>query len=216
MKLPNLDLKNLDINDFSSWPLPFKWAASALACLLILFAGYWFIIKGKMEQLDGARKKEDELRATFMQKKAMAINLPAYKQQMEEMEQSFGVLLRQLPDKTEIPELLIDITQAGLGRGLQFVLFKPEAKRPVEFYAELPISLQVIGTYHELGEFVSDLSALSRIVTLGNITIAPLKGSRLSMSATAKTYHYLDEDEINAGKAPAKGPAAAPKAAPKK
>ena len=191
------ELNNIDFNDVSSWPLPVKIVGIVLVCGAILFAGYWFILKGEQEQLEAAEKKEVELRATFSTKKALAINLPAYKQQMEEMRLTFGSLLRQLPNSTEVPDLLVDITQAGLGRGLEFALFKPEKERPVEFYAELPISLKVSGTYHELALFISDVAALPRIVTFGNITIAGnKKGDKLSMAAQAKTYRYLDQSEM--------------------
>jgi type IV pilus assembly protein PilO len=187
------DLKSINANDPSSWPLPIKIAVIALICLLILGGGYWFLIQGEIEQYDADRAKEDQLKETFLNKKALAINLPAYKQQMEEMEQTFGSLLRQLPNSTEVPDLLVDITQAGLGRGLEFVLFRPEREQPRDFYAELPISLQVTGTYHELALFVSDAAALPRIVTFGDITISGSgKSNRLTMSAQARTYRYLE------------------------
>lgn len=187
------DLKNIDVNDIASWPIPIKVAGVAIVCVLILFAGYWFVIKGEIEDYERAQGQEAQLRDTFMTKKALAINLPAYKQQMEEMQQTFGSLLRQLPNTTEVPDLLVDITQAGLGRGLEFVLFKPEKERPRDFYAELPISVHVKGSYHELAYFISDVAALPRIVTFGDITITSAKGSRLDMQAKAKTYRYLEE-----------------------
>ncbi len=195
------DLKNIDINDIASWPIPIKLGAIMVLSVVILFAGYWFVIKGELEQLDRAEREEQDLRTTFLNKKALAINLPAYKQQMEEMQLTFGSLLRQLPDSTEVPDLLVDITQAGLGRGLEFVLFKPEKERPAEFYAELPISIKVMGTYHELALFVSDVAALPRIVTFGNIDITSAsntKDDKLTMSAKAKTYRYLDQGEMAA------------------
>jgi type IV pilus assembly protein PilO len=196
------DLKSINANDPSSWPLPVKIVAISLVCLLILGGGYWFLIQGEIEQYDAEQAKENQLKETYLNKKALAINLPAYKQQMEEMEQTFGSLLRQLPNSTEVPDLLVDITQAGLGRGLEFVLFRPEKEQPRDFYAELPISLQVNGTYHELALFISDAAALPRIVTFGDISItSPGKGNRLSMSAQARTYRYL---EGGSAKAPAK------------
>ncbi len=183
-----------------------------LVCAGIAFAGYWFIVKGQLEELERAEQTEVALKKTFLEKKALAVNLPAYRKQMEEIEESFGVLLRQLPNRTEVPELLIDITQAGLGRGLQFNQFQPQRKRSADFYAILPIRLQVAGEYHELAEFVSDLAALPRIVTLGDMSIAPqgqgkrgrgqAEGERvLVMSATARTYHYLDDD-VETGQSP--------------
>ena len=193
------DLKNIDINDVASWPIPIKLGAIMVISAVILFAGYWFVIKGELEQLDRVEREEQDLRTTFLNKKALAINLPAYKQQMEEMQLTFGSLLRQLPDSTEVPDLLVDITQAGLGQGLEFVLFKPEKERPAEFYAELPISIKVMGTYHELALFVSDVAALPRIVTFGNINItSSTKNDKLTMSAKAKTYRYLDQSEMAA------------------
>lgn len=187
------DLKNIDLNDIASWPVLLKVTSISIVCVLILIAGYWFIIQGELEEYDRAERKEVSLRETFLNKKALAVNLPAYKQQMEEMRQTFGSLLRQLPNTTEVPDLLVDITQAGLGRGLEFVLFKPEKELPKDFYAELPISIKVIGNYHELAQFISDVAALPRIVTFGDIKISGGKTSRLSMSAKAKTYRYLEE-----------------------
>lgn len=202
------DLQNIDPNDISSWPLPIKLIGIAAVSIGILVAGWFLLIQGKLEELERYEQKEKELRASFLTKKALAINLPAYKQQMEEMQLTFGSLLRQLPDSAEVPDLLVDITQAGLGRGLEFVLFKPEAERPVEFYAELPISIKVRGSYHELGLFVSDVAALPRIVTFGNIKITGGKKSgKLDMAATAKTYRYLSANEIKkAGDATKKRP----------
>jgi len=185
------NLENIDWNDFSSWPVAIKLVGVAVIGIGILIAGYWFIIKGEIEDLNRVQAEETGLRKTFSTKKALAINLPAYKRQMEEMNQTFGSLLRQLPNSTEVPDLLIDITQAGLGRGLDFELFKPGAEAKKGFYAELPINLTVTGSYHELAQFISDVSALPRIVTIGNITVSAGKSGRLSMSAVAKTYRYL-------------------------
>lgn len=201
------DLRSINPNDPSSWPLPVKISGIAIISILILAAGFWFLIQGALDEYGEARKKEDELRETFLNKKALAVNLPAYKQQMEEMRRTFGSLLRQLPNTTEVPDLLVDITQAGLGRGLEFVLFRPEKEQPKDFYAELPISLEIRGPYHELAQFVSDVAALPRIVTFGDISIAVAKGSVLNMSARARTYRYLDEGgEAVKDKGPAKPP----------
>lgn len=188
------DLKNIDINNLGSWPVPIKIGGILVVCAIVLFAGFWFLIQGELDQYSEAQKKEDGLRETYMNKKALAINLPAYKEQMEEMEQTFGSLLRQLPNTTEVPDLLVDITQAGLGRGLEFTLFRPEKELPKDFYAEMPISVEVRGTYHELAQFVSDVAALPRIVTFGDITITSAgKDNKLTMSAKAKTYRYMEE-----------------------
>ena len=199
------DLRGLYPNDPWSWPLPIKIGGIAAIGVLILAAGFWFFIQGGFDEYADARKKEDELRGTFMNKKALAVNLPAYQQQMEDMRRTFGSLLRQLPNTTEVPDLLVDITQAGLGRGLEFVLFRPEKEQPRDFYAELPISLEVRGSYHDLAQFVSDVASLPRIVTFGDIGIGVAKGNMLSLSAKARTYRYLDEGGAAAAdKAPAK------------
>ena len=188
------DLKNIDINNLGSWPVPIKIGGILVVCAIVLFAGFWFLIQGELEQYGEAQKKEEGLRETYMNKKALAINLPAYKEQMEEMEQTFGSLLRQLPNTTEVPDLLVDITQAGLGRGLEFALFRPEKEQPKDFYAEMPISVEVRGSYHELAQFVSDVAALPRIVTFGDIAITSAgKDNKLTMSAKAKTYRYMEE-----------------------
>ena len=188
------DLKNIDVNNLGSWPVPIKIGGILIVCAIVLFAGFWFLIQGELEQYGEAQKKEEGLRETYMNKKALAINLPAYKEQMEEMEQTFGSLLRQLPNTTEVPDLLVDITQAGLGRGLEFNLFRPEKEQPKDFYAEMPISVEVRGSYHELAQFVSDVAALPRIVTFGDIAITSAgKDNKLTMSAKAKTYRYMEE-----------------------
>jgi type IV pilus assembly protein PilO len=190
------DLKNIDINNLGSWPVPIKIGGILVVCAIVLFAGFWFLIQGELEQYSEAQLKEEGLRETYMNKKALAINLPAYKEQMEEMEQTFGSLLRQLPNTTEVPDLLVDITQAGLGRGLEFTLFRPEKELPKDFYAEMPISVEVRGTYHELAQFVSDVAALPRIVTFGDIVISASKDNKLTMSAKAKTYRYMEEGSV--------------------
>lgn len=217
------ELKNINLNNIGSWPLPVKLGAIAIVCVLLLVAGYFAFIQGELDVYADAKTKEEQLRETYLSKKALALNLPAYKQQMEEMQQTFGTLVRQLPNTTEIPDLLVDITQAGLGRGLEFVLFKPENEIPKEFYAEKPISIKVNGTYHELAQFVSDVAALPRIVTFGDITIeTPQKGTKLAISAQARTYRYLEASEIAAreeaarkakGAKPGARPAPAAKAA---
>jgi len=193
------DLKNIDLNNLSAWPVPIKIVGIAIVCVFVLFAGYWFLIQGELEEYDASQKKEVGLRETFLNKKALAINLPAYRQQMEEMEQTFGSLLRQLPNTTEVPDLLVDITQAGLGRGLEFTLFRPEKEVPKDFYAEMPISVEVRGGYHELAQFSSDVAALPRIVTFGDINITAVAGkkdNKLTMSAKARTYRYLEDGGV--------------------
>ena len=192
------DLRDIDFNDPPSWPTGFKIFVTLLISAAILFAGYWFIVKDQIAELERQQNEESLKRKEFAEKKALAINLVAYQQQIEEIKDTFGILLQQLPDKTEVPELLIEITQAGLGRGLQFELFKPQNRRVADFYAELPISLQIVGSYHELGNFVSDLAAIPRIVTIGDLLLKPSGGGKLRMTAVIKTYHYLDDETVAA------------------
>ena len=189
------DIKNADINDPATWPVSLKMLIILIGAAAILFAGYWYIIKDQIVLLETHERKEQALKKTYIDKKALAVNLPAYKRQMEDIRQRFGLLLQQLPDKNEVPELLIDITQAGLGQGLKFNLFDPGSKSVKDFYAVLPIKISINGTYHEYGKFISDLSTLSRIVTIGNVKISGKKG-RLTMAAVINTYHYLDDDAL--------------------
>jgi type IV pilus assembly protein PilO len=198
------DLNNLDLKTLADWPLPTKLVALALLCVAIIVAGWWFDWSGGMEQLDVAKQKETELRGVFTTKKNQAINLEAYTKQLADIEQAFGALLKQLPNKQEMDALITDVNQAGLGRGLQFDLFKPSAETVTEFYAETPISVKVTGGYHDIAAFVSDVSKLSRIVTLQEISMVPAKDGVLNMDAIVKTYRYLGDDEIMARKKQAK------------
>jgi type IV pilus assembly protein PilO len=191
------DLNNLDFNNIGNWPPAAKGALIAVIVAAVLFLGYWFDVKEQIASLERAEKREQELKSTFEVKARKAANLEAYEQQLAEMRESFGAMLRQLPDKTEVAELLVDISQTGLASGLEFELFKPQGEVPKEFYAELPISIKVNGTYHEFGTFVSGVAALPRIVTVHDIIIQPGKeGGDLSMEMLAKTYRYLDEEEV--------------------
>jgi type IV pilus assembly protein PilO len=199
------DLRKLNPKDIANWPLGPKAAALGAGFALILFAGYWFDWQDQLAQLDTAKQKEVQLRETFLAKKKQAINLEVYRQQLKDLEQAFGALLKQLPNKSEMESLLTDINQAGLGRGLEFDLFRPGQETMSEFYAELPITIRVTGNYHDLGAFASDVSQLPRIVTLNDINIAAAPSGRLTMNAIAKTYRYLDESEIAAQKRAAKG-----------
>ena len=172
-----------------------------LVLLLIMGAGYWFDWKDQLEQIDAEAANEAQLKKTFVEKKTQALDLPAYRKQLEDIEKQFGALLKQLPGKSEIDALLTDINQAGLGRGLQFELFKPASEETVrDFYAELPISIRITGAYHDMGAFASDVGKLSRIVTLNDIALSVAKDNTLVMDATAKTFRYLDEDEVAAKK----------------
>ena len=193
------DLNNLDLKAAADWPLPTKLVALSLLAVAIVAAGWWFDWRGGMEAVDAAKQKETELRSVFATKKNQAINLEAYRKQLTDIEQAFGALLKQLPNKQEMDALITDVNQAGLGRGLQFELFRPEAETVSEFYAETPIRVKVTGGYHDVAAFVSDVSKLSRIVTLHDIAMEPSK-DLLHMDATVKTYRYLDDEEVIARK----------------
>jgi type IV pilus assembly protein PilO len=190
------DLRRLNLREAGKWPLGPKLGILALLFLVIVAAGAYFDWKDQYEALDKAETEETALRAQYTDKKNKAINYDLYRQQLAEIEQSFGALLKQLPNKSEMDALLTDINQAGLGRGLAFELFKPAAsERMAEFYAELPIAIRITGNYHDMGAFASDVAQLPRIVTLNDVAIANDKGV-LTLDAVAKTYRYLDEEEV--------------------
>lgn len=199
------DLNNLNLKDMANAPMGAKAAILVVLLVAILFAGYWFAWSGQLDTLNAAKQEEMSLRDTYLSKKRQAINLGEYKQQLIDIERSFGALLKQLPNKSEMDALLTDINQAGLGRGLQFELFKPGTETAKDFYAELPISVRLTGSYHDLGAFASDVAQLPRIVTLHDMEIGPDKDGALYMNATVKTYRYLDEDELAAQKKSSKG-----------
>lgn len=188
------DIKNTNLANIGTAPLLLKVLMIGIVCLGILFAGYYLHHKNQLESLKRVQAKEQELRKTFETKAEKAANLELYKVQLEEMRRTFGTLLRQLPSKTEIPALIVDISQTGLASGLEIQLFKPKAESIKEFYAEKPIDLRVIGNYHQFGTFASEIAALPRIVTLHNISLTPNK-DKMIMTATVKTYRYLEEDE---------------------
>jgi type IV pilus assembly protein PilO len=192
------DLRRLDPKSIGSWPALPKLGILALLFVAIVVGSYFLDWQGQLEAIDASVKKEQALKTTFIDKKKRAIDLDAYKKRLADIEKSFGTLLKQLPSKSEMEALLTDINQAGLGRGLQFELFKPAASETVsEFYAELPINIRITGSYHDMGAFASDISKLSRIVLLNDVSLAlsPKEGG-LTMDAVAKTYRYLDEEEI--------------------
>lgn len=205
--MKDIDLNSLDFSNFGAWPTAVKIALIILACAGVATGGFFLDTQNQIESLERAEKKEVTLKQKFENKQAKAINLEAYKQQLKEIEESFGAMLRQLPSKTEVEGLLVDISQTGLASGIEFQLFKPEGERFIEFYAELPITMKMTGTYHEFGSFVSGVAALPRIVTLHNITISSAKGKsgHLTMGVTAKTYRYLDENELASQKKGKKG-----------
>jgi len=191
------ELQRLDVNDIGRWPLVFRVAVIVLVFVAVTFAGIWFtIVKDKSPLLQRAEAEEQELRVTFENKQRKAANYDAYKAQLAQIEQSFGTMLRQLPGETEIPSLIVDISQTGLAAGLQEKLFQPQAEIPKDFYAEKPIKIRLSGGYHEMANFVSGIAALPRIVTLHDINITPEeKGvyNKLSLEVTAQTYRYIEE-----------------------
>jgi type IV pilus assembly protein PilO len=193
------ELRQLNPKDIGSWPILPKLIALLLLFVAIMAAGWFLDWSNQLDELNASRAKEAELRTKFLAKKEQAINLDAYRKQLADIEQSFGAMLKQLPNKSEMEALLSDINQAGLGRGLQFELFKPASQEVMsEFYAELPITLRLSGKYHDLGAFASDVAQLSRIVTLNNIALAADKEGKLTMDATARTFRYLDDEEVAA------------------
>jgi len=204
------DLRRLNPRDIGSWPALPKLGALFILLLVLVFAGYWFDWQNQLDELARDRAKEQDLRTAFLDKKKQAVNLEAYRKQLAEIEESFGEMLKQLPNKSEMEALLTDINQAGLGRGLQFELFRPApSETRSEFYAELPITIKLAGNYHDIGAFASDISQLSRIVTLNDIALSTSK-TGLTLDAVAKTFRYLDDSEVAAQRKAARD-AAAPK-----
>lgn len=205
-------INNLDVRDLKKLgtaPKPVQFLVMVLIAILIVGGMGWFLVKPAVAELEQAEAREQELRGQFRAMQSKAANLEAYKEQLAEMEESFGAMLRQLPDETDMESLLVDLSQTSVAAGLEVRFFKPGQEEKKEFYAEYPIKLRVAGTYHEFGDFVSGLAALPRIVTLHNIRIKPAgqgRGNRgqppsgnLGMTLTAKTYRYLDEDESDSG-----------------
>ncbi|MCW8918259.1 MAG: type 4a pilus biogenesis protein PilO [Gammaproteobacteria bacterium] len=197
---------NLDPDNIGNWPILVRSMIVLLVCAAVLGGGYYFDTQHQQVELERVVAEEEGLWSTIEKKQLKAANLADYKAQMIEMEESFGTMLRQLPSKNEVADLLVDVTQTGLASGLEFELFKPNNEQPKEFYAVLPITVNVNGHYHNLGQFVSGVAALPRIVTIHDIQlkVTDPETRRLTMTATAKTYRYLDDDEIAAGKPKAK------------
>jgi len=204
ISLPNIDFqaiaddfRYMNPNDPGAWPLVPKITILLGLLIALLLGGWWFIWADQLSELESKQKEEETLRQQYLEKKRQAVNLDLYTQQLAEIDRSFGALLKQLPDKSEVDALLVEINQAGLGRGLQFELFRPGAEVIKDFYAELPIAVKINGTYHDFGAFAADIAKLPRIVTLNNISIAPLRDSGvLTLDATTKTFRYLDEEEV--------------------
>jgi type IV pilus assembly protein PilO len=195
----NIDLNELDLNDVGAWPWPVKIITVVIASIVILFLGYWTDTKKQLKALDASQQEELTLRSTFEAKQHKTANLDAYKEQMVVMKASFGALLRQLPEKTEVPGLLEDVSHQGLAAGLEFRTIRLLPEKEIDFYVELPIEISVIGTFHQFGEFVSNVAALPRIVTLHDFTIHPVttdsQGDSLIMNITAKTYRYTANEK---------------------
>jgi type IV pilus assembly protein PilO len=205
------DFKYLDPKDPGTWPAIPKLVALITILVGILIAAYFLDTQGQIDELEAGKTQETKLKEDYLNKKKQSVNLDLHKQQLREIDQSFGALLKQLPNRAQMDALLVDINQAGLGRGLQFELFKPAAgELAKEFYAELPIQVRVVGNYHDMGAFASDLGQLSRIVTLNDVTISTAKDGQLQMDATARTFRYLDDEEVSAQRKSAKA-AKAPK-----
>jgi type IV pilus assembly protein PilO len=192
------ELRTLDVNDVGRWPLAFRAAVIGILFVLVVGIGVWFwIVKDMRPQLERAEQEEQTLRVAFENKQRKAANYDAYKAQLAQIEQSFGTMLRQLPGETEIPSLIVDISQTGLAAGLEEKLFQPQPEVPKDFYAEKPILIQLSGGYHEIANFVSGVAALPRIVTLHNLRITPENQESfdaLSLEVTAKTYRYIEEE----------------------
>lgn len=195
----NLSNINWDIENAGAWPAPIKFGIILLLCLILAGVGYYLDTQDQLAELERLQAQEGELKSSFEAKQKKAVNLEEYKQQLQQIEESFGDLLRQLPDKTQVPDLLVDVSQTGLASGLEFELFRPGAEVPKEFNAELPIDIRVIGDYMEFANFVSGLASLPRIVTIHNVKITPRnlpagsKGKPLVMDALVKTYRYLED-----------------------
>lgn len=203
------DFKTLDPKDPGAWPLMPRIVILTGLFVVLVATGGWFGWQGQLEELGGKEQEEAKLKEEWLTKKRQAVNLEAYRNQLAEIERSFGALLKQLPNASEMEALLIEINQAGLGRGLQFELFKPGGESVMDFYAELPIVVKISGNYHDFGAFAGDIAKLSRIVTLNNISIEPIAdksaGDKLMLTTTAKTFRYLDEAEIAAKRQRDKG-----------
>jgi type IV pilus assembly protein PilO len=199
------DFRYLNPNDPGAWPLIPKLTMLLGIFVIFLVAGWWLLWSDQLAELESKQKEEETLKQQYLDKKKQAVNLDLYIEQLSEIDRSFGALLKQLPNKSEIEALLIEVNQAGLGRGLQFELFRPGAEQVRDFYAELPISVKINGGYHDFGAFAADIAKLPRIVTLNNISVAPGKDGVLSLDATTKTFRYLDEEEVAKQKKAAQG-----------
>jgi type IV pilus assembly protein PilO len=199
------DINNLDIGELAQAPLSVKAVVAGFVFVLILAVGYYMDWSPALDSLKTAQTEEQTLRDSYTSKKRQAIHYEAYKQRLADTEKALAAILRQLPNKAEMDDLLADINQVGIGRGLEFDLFRPGNEIKADFYATLPVSIKVNGNYHDMGNFVSDIAKLPRVVTIHDISLAPNKAGRMTMDATVRTYRYLDESEIPAKKDARKG-----------
>lgn len=199
------DFRNLNPNDPGAWPMAPKIVLLLVLFIAILAGGWWFLWNDQLTELESKQLEEEKLKQEYLNKKKQAVNLDLYTQQLAEIDRSFGALLKQLPNKSEIEALLIEVNQAGLGRGLQFDLFKPGQEQIRDFYAESPVTVKINGSYHDFGAFAADIAKLPRIVTLNNISIASSSSGQLTLDALVKTFRYLDEEEVAKQKKSAQG-----------
>lgn len=206
-----MNINELDFENIGGWPLSARLIAAIIIFAVVLGGGYYYFTQDQITQLEQSKAKEEPLKKEFKAKQGKAANLAAYKSQMVEMEKRFGSMLRQLPQKTEVADLLVEISQTGLSNNLEFILFKPSAELRKEFYAELPVNIKVTGTYHDFGGFATGIAALPRIVTIHNVVMSPVNAKaklnaeidedrKLTITLVAKTYRYLDQDEISGNK----------------
>lgn len=198
------DFKYLNPNDVGTWPIVPRVAVLFLLLCAVLLAGWFLVWSDQIDSLNAKEQEEEKFKQEYLDKKKQAVNLDLYKQQLSEIDQTFGALLKQLPNKSEMEALLTEINQSGLGRGLQFESFVPGQEQIKDFYAELPITVKLTGNYNDFGAFASDIAKLPRIVTLNNISVTPLTTGKLSLDATTKTFRYLDEEEVAKQKQAAK------------
>ena len=223
--MASFDLAKLDTSNFGSWPVPVKLAAAALALLVVALVGWWMMVKPKQQEFDDLRAQEASLLAEFTEKQGKVVNLPEYKQQLADIEDLLKQMVRQLPTKTEMPDLLVDISQTALSAGIDNELFEPGSESPKQFYAERPIRLRMVGNYHQFGAFVSGVAALPRVVilTMHDVSLKPaetgagkdqVRSGALVLEGTVKTYRALDESEQEVEASGPAGAAASPPASP--
>ncbi|MCL2657012.1 MAG: type 4a pilus biogenesis protein PilO [Betaproteobacteria bacterium] len=199
------DFRQLDPNDPGMWPLAPRIVVLLAVLLVVLIAAWWFDWRDQAEALEQKQSEEAQLKEEWRSKKSQAVNLDEYRKQLTEIDHQFGALLKQLPNRTEMENLLVDVNQAGLGRGLQFNLWAPGAEQIKDFYAEVPVRVNIVGRFHDLGSFVGDIAKLPRIVTLNDIKLEDKGGGVLLLDATAVTYRYLDDEELAKQRTQAKG-----------